>query len=91
MLSPLSDQKLQLQHSIRLETHLFFRKSENAQKMLQWAEIFFEGAFLFTCPSVFSYDMYYLEYLGNAWTVVICVLGTLKVLCPIRVWQNGWD
>ena len=43
MLSPLSDQKLQLQHSIRLETHLFFRKSENAQKMLQWAEIIFEG------------------------------------------------
>ena len=40
MLFPLSDQKLQLQHSIRLETHLFFRKSENAQKMLQWAEIF---------------------------------------------------
>ena len=51
MLSPLSDQKLQLQHSIRLETHLFFRKSENAQKMLQWAEMIFEGAFLFPCPA----------------------------------------
>jgi hypothetical protein len=46
MLSPLSDQKLQLQHSIRLETHLFFRKSENAQNKAQWVEIISEEVFI---------------------------------------------
>ena len=31
----------------------FFRKSENAQKMSQWVKIISEGAFLFSCTSVF--------------------------------------
>ena len=53
MLFPLSDQKLQLQHSIRLETHLFFRKSEKAQKMPQRIEFISEGAYLFLYNDIF--------------------------------------
>ena len=48
MLFPLSDQKLQLQHSIRLETHLFFlekvkrhRKCHNGLKLFLKEHIYF--------------------------------------------------